>query len=117
MHATKKKTKENEGTSEPIRTLQIITAICCQTDSVIITISIIKIITGYAKKMIESTHEDGYMARHICHWPLPEYPDYESWRRRQQLVDAREKDDFIRKIKGLWAKLGETFEKLVEISK
>jgi len=56
--------------------------------------------------MIEKTGDDGFMARHILHWPKPDYPDYASFRKRVEAIDDDEKMLFLSKILGIWTDLG-----------
>lgn len=60
--------------------------------------------------MIEKTATDGFMARHILHWPMPEYPDYNTYRRRIKMVDDEEKKAFVNQVCTLWKSLGEQRE-------
>ena len=56
--------------------------------------------------MIERCVADGFMARHVLHWPMPDYPSYAEFCERVSNVDDFQKDAFVGKIKDFWIFLG-----------
>ena len=70
------------------------------------TISSLKTIPAYCKDMIQKTQTSGYMARHIISWARPDYPTFDEFYQRSQVVDDGANDAFLERMLKFWVKLG-----------